>query len=415
MHDGAGLSDATSPNGLISNPIFENVDYDLLTVGNHELYVAAITYEHFNQFAKVYGDRSLTSNVEVLNPNTSTYEYIGKQYRYFTTPQGLRIISFGVLYDFTGNSNASRIIPAKTMVQQSWFVDAVNFDQPIDLYMVLGHSLVRVNDSSSTLGLVYQAIRKYKPNTPIQVFGRHSHIRDFQVYDNKATALESGRYCETLGWLSVSGFNNTGYKAKNPSGVSNPSRPAVVVSPNATHYNLSLSNTSSTFTYSRRYLDWNRLTFAYHANGSQDSTFDIQQGTAVSAELYRDRTQLNLTRLFGCAPQTWCLYCKPYGDPGNILSLLEVALGVAVVSFSRSSTPRLRYINSGSVRFDLVEGPFTYDDSFIVSPFTDKFVYIAAVPYDAAKVSPFDISFRASCIANNLVASPRCSECWGSR
>ena len=31
-----------------------------------------------------------------------------------------------------------------------------------------------------------------------------------------------------------------------------------------------------------------------------------------------------------------------------------------------------------------MEGPFTYDDSFIVSPFTDKFQYIANVPYSTA-------------------------------
>ena len=33
LHDGAGLSDATTPNGRVSNIIFENVDYDLLTIG----------------------------------------------------------------------------------------------------------------------------------------------------------------------------------------------------------------------------------------------------------------------------------------------------------------------------------------------------------------------------------------------
>lgn len=33
LHDGAGLSDATDPNGLVSNPIFEDVQYDLLSIG----------------------------------------------------------------------------------------------------------------------------------------------------------------------------------------------------------------------------------------------------------------------------------------------------------------------------------------------------------------------------------------------
>ena len=33
LHDGAGLSDATEPNGRVSNAVFENVDYDLLAIG----------------------------------------------------------------------------------------------------------------------------------------------------------------------------------------------------------------------------------------------------------------------------------------------------------------------------------------------------------------------------------------------
>lgn len=88
MHDGAGLSDATKPNGNISNAIFENVDYDLLSIGNHELYVTEIAYETFSQFSKVYGDRYVTSNVQIINPATGEFEYIGAKYRYFTTEQG---------------------------------------------------------------------------------------------------------------------------------------------------------------------------------------------------------------------------------------------------------------------------------------------------------------------------------------
>lgn len=94
LHDGAGLSDATinlpggGVNGEYSNPIFEKVKYDLLCIGNHELYLSEIAYETFSQFSKFYGDKYLTSNVQIYNPNTSTYEYIGHKYRYFTTEQG---------------------------------------------------------------------------------------------------------------------------------------------------------------------------------------------------------------------------------------------------------------------------------------------------------------------------------------
>ena len=33
LHDGNGLSDAALPNGVFSNPIFDEIDYDLLTIG----------------------------------------------------------------------------------------------------------------------------------------------------------------------------------------------------------------------------------------------------------------------------------------------------------------------------------------------------------------------------------------------
>lgn len=42
LHDGNGDTDATSPNGVKALPIYEQLDYDLLTIGNHELYLSDI-------------------------------------------------------------------------------------------------------------------------------------------------------------------------------------------------------------------------------------------------------------------------------------------------------------------------------------------------------------------------------------
>lgn len=104
-------------------------------------------------------------------------------------------MSFGILYDFTGNSNVSRVIKAATLVQQAWFKNAVNFDQPIDLFVLLGHNPPRATVGGSTFGTIYNAIRSMRREIPIQVFGGHSHVRDFVVYDDKATGLESGINC----------------------------------------------------------------------------------------------------------------------------------------------------------------------------------------------------------------------------
>ncbi|MCJ1232490.1 hypothetical protein MMC14_000443 [Varicellaria rhodocarpa] len=391
LHDGNGDSDAESPDGSLTNPIFENVDYDLLTIGNHELYLSDVAYLTFNQFSKVYGDKYLTSNVQILNPATGAFEYIGAQYRYFTTAHGLRVMAYGVLYDFTGNANTTIVTKAAAMVKQSWFLNTVNFTQPIDLFMVIGHNPARSTTGGSTFGTIYKAIRAIRPDVPIQTFGGHTHIRDFAVYDQGTTGMESGRYCETLGWFSMSGIKSSSYTGlMNPRGVPNPTQKAVKVSKATATATSSLPTTTgnssafSNLVYFRRYLDWNRLTFAYHAVGSQSNTFDYHSGLRVTGDITNLRNELNLTALYGCAPQTYCESCKPFGTNGNILNLLEVALGATVMNQSRVTTPRLVIINSGSVRFDLVEGPFTYDDSFIVSPFTDAFQFIPNVPYNIA-------------------------------
>lgn len=72
--------------------------------GNHELYQSDVSYEMFHKWARKWGDKYLTSNVKILNKASGQFEYLGVTHRYFTTEKGLRIMAFGVLFDFTGTS-----------------------------------------------------------------------------------------------------------------------------------------------------------------------------------------------------------------------------------------------------------------------------------------------------------------------
>jgi hypothetical protein len=375
LHDGNGVSDATTIDGTESMPIFNEIDYDLLTIGNHELYVSEVAYEMFNTWAKKWGDRYVTSNVKAFNQTSGQYEYVGATHRYFTTEKGLRIMAFGVLFDFTGNSNASQVLKAKDMVKESWFTEALATSEPIDAFVLFGHNPVRQTDSSNTFNVVFNEIRKLHPITPVQILGGHSHIRDFAVYDDNAVGIESGRYCETLGWLSMTGFSscNSGYNGvKNPHGVANPTRPA-------------RSGAKSPFVYSRRYLDWNRPTFIYHTKQTEQA-FDYGSGLRVTGEITKVREELKLGDVYGCAPQTWCISCVPFENSTNIFPGVVVpAVSAVVVNKTREDKSRLIIGNTGAIRFDLHQGPFTYDDNFIVSPFRDIFLYIPDVPYDLAK------------------------------
>lgn len=55
-------------------------------------------------------------------------------------------------------------------------------------------------------------------------------------------------------------------------------------------------------------------------------------------------------------------------------------VALAIVNPNRSSIPSTAIANSGSQRFDLLAGPFTINDNFIVSPFDDTFLFIT-VPF----------------------------------
>lgn len=163
-----------------------------------------------------------------------------------------------------------------------------------------------------------------------------------------------------MGWLSISGIKSSTFKGNlKPRGVPNPTRKAIKVVNETEPSNEKPPASTSDLVYSRRYLDWNRLTFAYHAVGSQDHTFDYHSGLRVSQEITKDRKELNLTALYGCAPRTYCQVCKPFGDEGNLNTLIETALAATVINETRAKIPRLIIINVGSTRFDLVKGPFT--------------------------------------------------------
>jgi len=337
--------------------------------------VTEVAYQMFNQYARKWGDKYITSNVKIRNPDTDEFEYVGVTHRYFTTPKGVRIMAFGVLFDFTGNSNASQVIKAADMVKEQWFNDALATEKPIDMFVLFGHNPVRPTDKYSTFKTVWDAIRKVHPEQPITILGGHTHIRDFAVYDDSSVAIESGRYCETLGWMSMTGFDssNSGYNGiSNPHGVPNPTRPAK-------------EGSKSPFVYSRRYLDWNRNTFIYHSHQKED-TFDYHSGQRVTDKITDVRQQLNLGEVYGCAPESWCTNCVPIDDKQNMFpGVIIPAVSSVVVNKDRADKSRIILGNTGSVRFDVHKGPFTYDDNFIVSPFRDVFRYIKDVPYDKAE------------------------------
>jgi hypothetical protein len=142
---------------------------------------------------------------------------------------------------------------------------------------------------------------------------------------------------------------------------------------------------AANLTFSRRYLDPNRVTYEYHSSTSNE-TFDTPLGKTVTQGLQTVAQAYNLSQVYGTAPHDYYLNRVPYPDNDSLLSLF--AQNVTPVAFAvnntRASIPHLIIVNSGALRFDLYAGPFTRNDAFEVTRWTDGFRYIAGVPASAA-------------------------------
>jgi 2',3'-cyclic-nucleotide 2'-phosphodiesterase (5'-nucleotidase family) len=259
-------------------------------------------------------------------------------------------------------------------------------EEEVDLYVLPGHAGLR--DSCTFKGtyanenplVCFEAyLRQQKPDVAIQVFGGHTHQRDFKCFDSRSSGLESGRYSDTVGWVAQRGVvsNNTAWNATKTlsAGVSTPTQTCTPAR--------STTATSLAYYIDRRYLDFNRRTFAYHAIGAQDGDvpvdFDTPLGRKVSNDISKARKDLNLTTVLGCASRSYYLWVCPPGTPGNIYTLLKDALNETVKREPSSLNPRVILMNNGSIRYDLYQGNFTVGDALTILPFDDSFLYIPNV------------------------------------
>jgi 2',3'-cyclic-nucleotide 2'-phosphodiesterase (5'-nucleotidase family) len=354
--DGNGLYDGSNPKGKYTYDIFKEQHIDMLCSGNHELYVAAVAEQEYTKTVPNSKGNYLASNIDIIDPKSGERVPLAQRYRKFTTKhQGIRVLAFGFLFDFMGNANNTFMQPVEETIKEDWFQEAIRED--VDLFVVIGHVDLR----SPEYKAIYTAIRTQKWSTPIQFFGGHSHIRNFMSYDSNAYALESGRYMETIGWMAIDGISSGG--KEDPKHI-HPKR-----SP----------------TFKRRYIDNNLFGYQYHT-GLNYSTFPTTWGKEVSETIRKARKHMDLDQRIGCAPQDYFVNRAEYPSNSSILSLIDQQiLPDILVGENRTEIPRIAIVNSGSMRFDIFQGPFTRDTVFIVSPFANRFQFIKDVPYSAAK------------------------------
>ncbi|PPR00075.1 hypothetical protein CVT24_008977 [Panaeolus cyanescens] len=353
LHDGTGLTDGFPPGGIdahAANQFLKQLPYDVMAIGNHELYIYANALDMHQNFAPSLKGRYLSSNVNItlLNDKGQVVTVpVGERFTKFKTRKGKKVTSLGVLFDFTGNDHNTTVQKVEVMVKESWFAEAIR-EEP-DFFLLVGHMPI----ARDNWPLVFNAIRAVHPLTPILILGGHTHIRDCLQLDSRSMSLESGRYMETVGWLTADLDHNKG--SKKP------------------------------IKFSRRYLDPNRVTYEFHTRKSTKN-FDTNNGKLISKGLNDLAAQFDLASQFGVAPHDFTLNQSPYPSENSLLTLfIEQAAPVALsINNTRASNPRIIITNSGSQRFDIYAGPFTKNDQLTASPFADAFLFIPNIPFNVA-------------------------------
>ncbi|KAI4922278.1 hypothetical protein J4E90_000707 [Alternaria incomplexa] len=356
--EGNAIYDSSKPRGKFTYEIAKEQNIDLICSGNHELYKANTAEGEYFHTVPDFKGNYLASNLDIYNPETAKREPLAPRFKRFTTKnQGIRILAFGFLFDFTGNANNTVVQRVEDTVHEEWFTEALK-SQDIDLIIVFGHVDIR----SEEYALLFSTIRSMHWDTPIQFFGGHSHIRDYKIFDNKAVALESGRYMETLGFMSIDGLSTGGTKDATP----------LAQSPK--------------LTFSRRYIDNNLYSLRHHS-GKDTKEFATDHGKKVSKAIGDARASLGLGKVYGCAPQDLWISRRPYPHNESIFTWIEEQLLPQTIEKSdRIQGGKKAFVitNTGAIRFDIFKGAFTKDTKFLVSPFTSGIRYIKDVPYKAA-------------------------------
>ena len=341
--DGTGMSDATVPPGLISSAIFNEVDYDLLTLGNHELYTSErTTFEYyFTAQSEKSKDKYVSSNTYFIGGDDEPVPF-GNKFVYLETPKNhLRILALSFMFNYNKTNPSAKVEPLASELQQDWFKDMVR-DYPgdkLDVLVVLGHMPISGPDISNELDTLHSILRSSYPDTIIQYFGGHTHIRDFVQLDAKSSALQSGRFAETLGFLSISNIT----QGEDP-------------------------------TFNRRYIDFSKRSFRYHAMSEKLYT---KRGDYVHWLIHGLRKKLGLDKVYGYVPDSYYMTSRPIDSKENIYNLIaNNILPRLEPPSSDPSISRFVMLNSGAIRYDLLQGPFTKDSEYIVLPFPVHWRYI---------------------------------------
>jgi len=341
--EGTGLSDATDVQGYYIFPVFQKLNYDGLTIGNHEL-GRELTLKYLrNEIIPTLGGSYVTSNTFWKADNS----YFGTPYK-FIKSKNVNLLVFGYIYNYNPNTITDTTEPTYSISNDQNIINAMS-NSDIDAIVLLCHINPEDPEDTNDIKKLYYHIRNINQNIPLIILAGHRHVRYFERYDPNAFVIESGRYFETMGYVEVNidkkAITNVSYKWISPS-----------------------------------------LSAFYTMSGKTKANFDTRLGNDVKQYMKDAYNRLHLNDTIGCALYTYCPYSLVTDKKGLYNLYIERVIPDSVFKTPTGNKTNIFISNNSALRSCLYAGVVNYDDILSIIPFAEYYYHIDGVTGKQLKI-----------------------------
>ena len=291
-------------------------------------------------FIDFWGGRHLSSNIIMTDSGNPLSNR-------FVVLEGIhsKLLVFGFIYHLNNPAPEVTVLNPAEVVEEKWFIDALR-ENPHSAVLIMAH----MGTDDQAIQPILDAVRRWDgDDMPVQFVAGHTHFRRWSQLDPFASAVEAGRYLDTVGFISF---------------------------PNADTLVGTERQDDVMGLFRHEFVDANLDIMEGYLN--TEDMFPTADGKALTEFILRTKSDLGLDKIVGCSSMDYFMN-RSLEEPDSLWAVyrdhvvpsqLEVEPGVN----------RAILISQASWRYDLFAGENEYDDIVAISPFNEPVFYIGALP-----------------------------------
>lgn len=339
---GTGLAMDGNATKLV--PLLNQMPWDGITLGNHELYYSSVVKLMEKDMVPRFGEAFITSNTDY----SETSEMFGGSRFRLIHGNNNTILTFGFLYHTHNPSHLVEVRRVEDVINEDWFRVALR-EEEYDAIVVLAH----MDNKDPLVEMIVHKIREHvNASMPVQFLTGHTHMRQSRTIprDYFARAFEAGGNLDTVGFVSMPTVN--------------------------TAASVTLGEVKNLF--KNTFLNASKSVLKDIAGVESLPTDD---GILLSKSIEETQKALGLDEVVGCPPRDYFLN-RSINDDDSIFKLWIDHVAPSQVFGRKGDSAML--ISSENFRYNIRvarknEG-VTVDDIVAVVPYMDPVVYVGELP-----------------------------------